>query len=292
MVNAGVFDRLMENLPEEDHQRFAAFIERLRRIREEFSTLVAAHLAFLRSRPGGAGRNVRERVESTGYGGSRSTWNDLDRETQRDWQRRARDVITAVTQSLRGTDLEAILQRSELVFEPEEVERNNAYAYVSGTNQLYFGRGWVEDVEQDVRNVWQSIAHELGGHEEFGETWSWEIMRAAVAGLTPEERAQALGSANSLYSAYGYFETEIYAELRELPYRVATSGGDEPQADVPDKLTKVRDAFGPVVGRQIALRLYYRVLDDPRVSEASRRLLYEAIQQVFSMFPIAEPVLP
>jgi len=294
LVNAGVFDRLLENLPEVDQQRFAGFIERLRRIRAEFSALVTAHLAFLRSRPGGAGRTVRERVEETGYGGSRATWNDLDPETQRDWRRRARTVISAVIASLHGTELEPIIVRSELVFDPEEAERNNAYAYVHGANRLFFGRGWVRDAEENVRNVWQSIAHELGGHEEFGATWSWEIMRAAVARLTPEERAQALRSANSLYSAYGYLETEIYAELRELPHRIETSGGDEPAGElgIRKQLQQIRDAFGPVVGRQIVLRLYYRVFDDPRVDASARRLLYEAVQEIYGLFPIVEPVAP
>ena len=38
MVNAGTFDRLMENLPQEDHERYAAFIERIRRIVGHHST--------------------------------------------------------------------------------------------------------------------------------------------------------------------------------------------------------------------------------------------------------------
>jgi hypothetical protein len=292
MVNERVFDRFLDNLPRDDHRRFPAFIERIRDIRTEFASLVSAQVTFLRGRPGGAGRAVRERVESTGYGGSRSTWNDLSDTAKADWERRARRAIAAVRASARGTDLAPILDRSELVFEPEDAERLNAYAYVSGANRLFFGRLWVEDAERDVHNVWQSIAHELGGHEEFGDTWSWEIMRAAVARLSPEERRTALQSANSLFSAYGYLETEIYAELRELPHRIPTSGGDRPETDVPKELKRIHEAFGPVVGRQIALRLYYRTLDDPRVGASARRLLYSAIQAEFGLFPIPEVVLP
>lgn len=292
MVNQGVFDRFLDNLPAEDHRRFAAFIARLRDIRAEFSRLVTSTVGYLRSRPGGAGQAVRQRVQDTGYGGSRSTWNDLDEATRRDWQERARRAIRAVVQSVRGTDLQEIVDRAELVFSPEAAERLNAYAYVNGGNQLMFGRGWVEDAEENVRNVWQSIAHELGGHEEFGLTWSWEIMKAAVRGLTPEERRTALGAANSLYSAYGYLETEIYAELREEPHRIATSGGDRPSFDVPRQVRRIREAFGPDVGRQLVMRLYYRVADDPRVSESARALLRESIQDQFHLFPISEEVAP
>ena len=298
MVNKGVFDRLMDNLPNEEHRRFAAFIARLRRIRDEFQSLVTAHVAFLRGQPGGAGRTVSTRVRETGYGGSRSTFNDLPLEQQRAWERRAAHVIADVIASVRGTDLEPIVARSQLIFDPVRAEKLSAYAFVEGSNKLYFGREWVTDAEEDVRNVWQSIAHELGGHEEFGSTWSWEIMRAALARLNPRERREALCAVNSVYSAYGYLETEIYAELRELPFRIPTSGGDRPEStaerpgDVRDKLTKIRDAFGPVVGRQIALRLYYRVMTDPRVADESKRLLYDEIQVVFHLFPIVEAVLP
>lgn len=292
MVNDGTFDRLMENLPQSAHDRYAAFIERLRRIQIDFNSLVSDHVAYLRSRSGGAGRTIRRRVDRTGYGGSQSTWNDLDDRVKSRWQERARTVIEEVTESLRGTDLEAILIRSELVFKPVETEENNAYAYVHGTNELFFGTSWVEDAEENVRNVWQSIAHELGGHEEFGFTWSWEIMKRTLSQLSPEERAQALGSANRVFSAYGYLETEIYAELRELPYRIGTSGGDTPASDIRGKLRRMHRAFGPDVALQIVMRLYYRVLDDPRVSSDARQLLYDAVQTEFSLFPIKGTVAP
>lgn len=298
MVNEGVFDRLEEQLPDEDIARFPAFLSRLREIRDEFNALVAQHLAFLRNRPeassspSGAGAAIRSTVTTTGYGGAVATWPDLSAEVQRDWQRRAREAIAAVILSVRGTELEPILARGELVFEPAEAERLNAYAYVVGEDKLYFGRGWVEDAEIDPRSVWQSIAHELGGHEEFGATWSWEIMRATLRGLTPAERREAFASVNSVYSAFGYLETELYAELRELPHRTAGSGGDAPSADVPKQLTRIRDAFGPAVGRQIVLRLYYRVLGDPRISESARRLLFDSLQSVFSLFPHGEVLAP
>jgi hypothetical protein len=292
MVNEGVFDRLMENLPEEVHRRFAAFISRLRDIRQEFLDLVSAHTAFLRGRPGGAGTTVRGTVSSTGYGSSTPLWPDLPGPVKDDWRRRARAAIASVTASVRGTDLEPILSRAGLVFEPEEAERLNAYAYVSGNNKLYFGCEWVKDAEADPRNVWQSIAHELGGHEEFGLTWSWEIMQATLQRLTPAERLVALSAANSVYSAYGYLETEIYAELRELSFRIPTSGGDLPSADVPKELTRILDAFGPDVGQQIALRLYYRVIGDPRVSAPAKDLLYQSIQSVFGLFPVVGVVNP
>jgi len=292
MIREGVFNRLEEELSDEDLARFPAFLARLRAIRDEFHALVAAHTAFLRSNPAGAGAEISSTVSSTGYGGSRATWPDLSGDVQAEWRRRAAVAIANVIESVRGTDLEPILARGRLVFNPEESERLHAYAYVVGANQLYFGRSWIEDAEGDPRSVWQSIAHELGGHEEFGATWSWEIMRATLAGLTPAERREAVSGVNSVYSAYGYLETELYAELRELPYRIPASGGDRPDVDVPRQLRRIRDAFGLDVGRQIVLRLYYRVLGDPRIGDSARILLYNAVQSVFGMFPYTDALAP
>lgn len=308
MVNEGYFDRLMDNLSAEDHRRFRAFIERLRRIRDEFRSLVTAHVAFLRrppdpadpAQPSGAGQRIRTTVRTTGYGGQTPTFSSLPEDQQRDWRGRAAAVFRELRTSVQGTELEDILRRSRLRFDPEGAERlgtrpgSEAYAFVRGTNVLHVGRSWVRDAEENIRNVWQSIAHELGGHEEFGLTWSWEIMRASLRQLTEAERREALGATQSLFSAYGYLETELYAELRELPYRLPTSGGDRPSVDVPRQLRRLLNAFGPRVARTIVARFYYRVVQDPRISEQSRRFLYQSVQSVFpgGLFPLASPLGP
>lgn len=298
MVNNGQFDILMDQLPSDQHERYAAFIARLRAIRDEFNALVTSHTEFLRNQPGGAGKTVRKTVNKTGYGGSKSTWKGLSKQVKKNWKDRAKAAINNVIASVKGTELEDIVSRSKFDFNPEKAEKLNAYAYVSGTNTLQFGRSWVKNAEDNPVNVWQSIAHELGGHEEFGHTWSWEIMKATLKRMTPAERKTALGSANSLFSAYGYLETEIYAELRELPHRIKTSGGDRPDStskkpgDVNKQLKRIKKAFGPDVGKQIVMRLYYRVMGDPRVSDSAKRLLYTEVQTVFGLFPIKGVISP
>jgi hypothetical protein len=268
----------------------------------EFSALVESHVAFLRSRPGGAGGAVREHVATREFRRTRPSWDDLDLATQSDWRRRAEAAIAAVTASVRGTDLEPILSRSELVFNPEDAESFDppAYAYSSpGSNRLFFGLSWVQDVEQEPRSVWPNIAHELGGHEEYGTTWSWAIAQAALARLTPEERAEAhrAGPTAVLRSAYGYPETEIYAELRELPYRIAEPGGEETAEEeaadeIRDHLIRMVFGFGLTVAGQIALRLYHRALDEPGITLGARRVLYNAIREVFPDLVIPEPSVP
>lgn len=298
MVNAGVYDRLRDQLPEELVGQFAAFMTRLDDIRDEFNALVDNQVDFFRNQkdetgaPISAGAVISQTVKDTGYGGAPATWDDLKPDEKKVWRRRAADAIAAVKASAVGTQLDEVLKRGELVFIPEEAEKNSAYAYVSGTNKLYFGREWVRDAEKDPKNVWQSIAHELGGHEEFGDTWSWAIMQAALARLTPDERAKALSGSNHVFSAYGYLETELYAELRELPHRVPGSGGDRPQDDVPAQLRKIKKAFSEQVALQIVIRLYYRVALDPRVTDEAKSLFYRSVQDVFGLFPIAGNVAP
>lgn len=302
LVNEGKFDDLMDQLPEETLKRYAAFIQRLKDLRDEFESLVSTHLSYLRSRPGGAGKAIKKTVKKTGYGGAKADWVDLDRSEKRKWRRLAKEAIKEVRESVKGVpDMEDILARAKLKFKPKEAEELNAYAYVSGKNTLFFGRSWVRDAKKDPKNVWQSIAHELGGHEEFGSTWSWQIMRASWRKLTPAERKEArkaLKGGKSLYSAYGYLETELYAELRELPHRVPGSRGDKPaskgkeKGDVYKQLKKIKNAFGPDVGRTIVARLYYRVMDDPRVTDEAKKLLYTEAQAVFGLFPLSKPLGP
>lgn len=298
MVNSGIYDRLREELPAEQASQYRAFLLRMDSIRDEFNQLVSDQVGFFRNQkdeagnPVDAGEVIKSTVQSTGYGGSKSTWDDLDKDAQDAWRERAAKAIAKVTASVAGTQLEQILKRGELVFIPEEAEKLNAYAYVSGKNKLYFGRGWVRDAEKGEDRVWQSIAHELGGHEEFGDTWSWQIMQAALARLTPEERAKATSGGNSVYSSYGYLETEIYAELRELPHRVPGSGGDKPEDDVPKELRRIKEAYSETVALQIVIRLYYRVAVDPRVSDTAKKLLMESAQKEFNLFPLANSPAP
>jgi hypothetical protein len=302
LVNKDKFDELMEQLPEKTLKRYAAFIQRLKDLRDEFESLVKTHVSYLRSRPGGAGKAIKKTVTKTGYGGAKADWVHLDGAVKRKWRKRAKAVIKKVRESVKGVpELKDILDRAELKFKPKKVEELSAYAFVHGENTLFFGREWIENAEDNVKNVWQSIAHELGGHEEFGSTWSWQIMEASWGKLTPAERKEAnkaLKGGKSLYSAYGYLETELYAELRELPHRVPGSGGDEPasrgkrKGDVYKQLKKIKNAFGPDVGRTIVARLYYRVMDDPRVTDEAKKLLFTEAQAVFGLFPLPKPLGP
>ncbi len=298
MVNKGVFDTLLEELPDSEKVRFAAFIERLKAIRDEFTGLVSSHVKYLRGKKGGAGKTIKRRVDKTGYGGSKSKWANLSDDKKKEWREKADKAIRMVTTSVKGTDLEPILARSKLVFAPKDAEENNAYAYVRGVNELYFGTKWVKHALLNPVSVHQSIAHELGGHDEFGDTWSWQIMQGSLGQLTDKEKREAFKGGNSVYSAYGYLETEIYAELRELPYRVKGSGGDRPYdtkkriGDVHEKQARIKGAFGPVVGKQIVIRLYYRVMRDPRVTDEAKELLRKEVQEVFSLFPIKEKIKP
>ena len=160
--------------------------------------------------------------------------------------------------------------------------------------QIYSRAGKVKDVEENVRNVWQSIAHELGGHDEFGFTWSYQIMRATARQLNAEERREVFGTVHSLYSAYSYLETELYAELHDFEYRLPTSGGDRPQLGVRRLLRRILAAFGSTVGREIIVRFYYWVLGDVRITPASRRFLYDAVQREVpgGLFPFSRPLGP
>ncbi len=83
---------------------------------------------------------------------------------------------------------------------------------------------------------------------------------------------------------------------RPVPQRKSACGGSERDCEECGerrvKLEHRATAFGPEAGTQIALRFYYRVMDDPRISPAARRLLYDEIQHVFHVFPYSGTLEP
>jgi hypothetical protein len=78
-------------------------------------------------------------------------------------------------------------------------------------------------------------------------------------------------------------ETEIYAELRELPYRTPGSRGDEPAQNIEDELTNIRDAFALSVAEAIVRGFRRRIQLDSRITDAARALFDAKVRTVFGI---------
>ena len=170
-------------------------------------------------------------------------------------------------------------------FVPAEVERNSAFAYTQVDDTLYVGIAFVAAAERGLSIVFPNIAHELLGHNVYGShTYGWDIMKYMIGLLPAAEQTLATSSSNSLYSAYGYMETEIFAELYEDRFDSADNETDRPfvktnkPADVPHQLQVIHKAFAPAVSAALVRGLARRVQIDDFITPATKAKFREAVR--------------
>jgi hypothetical protein len=293
-IPAEQYERFYENLSDRDRADNLRFLQQVEVIRssgmtiEELSDRQRTHLESDASAAGkSVGAHIRDEAAKRGYGGNPVTWwPGLLPAQKAAWIARF-DAVVARLRTEPPEEIRVILVRAEAAgggirWKPERTQELGAYAYNDGGERLGVGRDWLERAERDLANVYDNIAHELGGHQEYGRPASRDIMEGALARLDPAERAIAISGPRSVYSAYSYMETEIYAELREFAYRRPDSGGDDPETSgVEEELRKIKDAFAPSVAESIVRSLRRRVQIDARITDAARDLLDRKIRIVF-----------
>jgi len=242
------------------------------------------------------GSHVAGEVASNGYGGAVSNWwSSLSTDERNSWRDRAETVFTRLdTES--PAEIKRLLRNAAaagggIKFLPKEVEELGAHTYAFRRGDvLGVGRAWLEDAESSLEDVYANIAHELGGHLEYGEPLSWLVAKMALNMMSPEQREIAMSGARSYYSAYAYMETEIYAELREHAFRLPTSGGDDPRDDVPNQLARLKKAYEPQVAEAVVRTLRARVQQDTKITADGRRLFDDSIERVFGIQFGSRPV--
>lgn len=270
------------------------FMNRARAYLQQIQALVTDQETWLAGEATAAGRTTGEHIHAVaqagGYGGGPTPWwSGLSGPDRASWMTNANTVIAGVISSVRGTALEAMVAARGIVASPRECESHRAFAYYSSTdNRLHVGREWnrIADRAQggDPLNVHDNIAHELGGHFEYrqyGTGMADAIMQGVLARLPAAQRAQATAGPKSVYSAYAYPETEIFAELREHDLRTASSGGDVPSTDIPLQLQAIKDRFAPNVAEAIVIELRRRVQEASNISAAAKTLFDNSVRGIF-----------
>lgn len=231
------------------------------------------------------GEYLHDQSQVYGYGGGEATWwNGLSSTEQTSWMTSANDTIVQVKESIKGTSLEQLVTERGIVASPKECEELSAYAYYSDGN-LHVGRKWIENAQKDPKNVWDNIAHELGGHFEYGTEMSSDIMSGVMNKMSDEEQDKANAGPRYVYSAYSYMETEIFAELREYDFRTAGSGGDRPEDDVPKQLKKIHQLYTLDVAKTIITNLSKRVHQATNIQETTKTFFDNCVQAEFGWKP-------
>ena len=259
------------------------------------------------------GEYVRDLIKSEGYGGGDAKmWSKLDKSQKKKWQ----DRFNAAVKSIKATapdDVKTIIKDSEgkgggFRWDPAETEKNDAFAYTSGDWALHCGTRWVEAAESDITGVYGNITHEMGGHNYYGETNGWDVQWQAISKLGAKEEETAYSGKNSAYSAYGYMETEIFAELYEFTYATTGNPSDTPfevdakgtdltperkrktksgkpflVGDVKNQLSRIKAAFAPKVAEAVVRSLWRRVQIDPRILDKAKELFAVDVKAVLGI---------
>jgi hypothetical protein len=206
---------------------------------------------------------------------------------QEKWKNeRAPVAIAKVKASVKGTELEQVLKGRDIKFEPRKVLERGAYGY-QDQNNLVCGMAWIKDAEADPRNVWPNIAHELGGHREYGSTYASKIMDLAINKLPEAERKKWKDPkvANQLFDAFAYAETEIFAALRERRYAVPekgappTYGGMRPDDNIEARLRTIEQGFPKEVGLAILIELKAKIQASPEILQRDKNYFLDAAKK-------------
>jgi hypothetical protein len=295
-IPAQQFERFFDNLSSEDRAenlRFLQDVEMIRRTGMTFDQMSAEQRTHLEAEATAAGVSVGEyirgEVASRGYGGYTATWwPSLAAPQKAAWTARFNTIAGRLhvepPAEIRRIIMDAESAGGGIRWEPQQVEEAGPTAYaLNHGNALGVGRLWLETAERNLPNVYENISHEIGGHRQYGQTASWDIMSGTLSSLPASERTIAGSGQHSAFSSYGYMETEIYAELRELPYRTPGSRGDDPHANVEEELRDLRHAFAPAVAEAIVRGLHRRIQPDTRITDEARALFVQKVAVVFGI---------
>jgi len=293
----------LRNLDKQKGLKHSSLLQRIEMIRvagQTFDEMAQTQLTFLEGKATGEGKSVgqyiKDETTSRGYGGGVvSWWINLKPKDRRRWTRRFYKMVADIKKTA-PQDIKDIIKFAEargggFVWAPAETEKNGAFGFTRGDYKLYAGKEWLISATVDQASVYANIAHEMVGHNRYGGSTSWEIMKGSLAKMSNTERTLANSGNNSIFSAYGYMETEIFAELYEHKYDRIDNPTDhpfdfpgDPQGrfeDVKKKLESIKENFAPKVAEATVKGLWVRVMFDDFISSGTQSKLKDRIKTVF-----------
>ncbi len=214
-------------------------------------------------------------------------WLSLSPAAQAKWHLRASAAWSKVLTSVKGTELEKGVKALTFRFAPEEALTKRLFASVKG-KRLSVGMPFVKLVEEDPKNVWETLAHEIA-HIEYGKTLSEEVMWEVLKLMPKTERKkwEKKEDYQRFYEAYSYPETEIFANLRGLRYREPVSGpkpkagGVHPYVQIPRQLKKIKEAFHPEVAKAVLKVLKKRVAGSTEILARDKKYFLDQVKKIF-----------
>lgn len=260
--------------------------------------IVDAQTQYLQKQASQAGQTTGQYIKTTtstqGYGNSLSEKEDpygngvgqvlLDAWVEREIPKAPKEVQTEVARAkAKGA--------GNFIYDFEGSEKFGALAYTNDDYNLYVSDEWLKMAMENPASVYGNIMHEITGHNDFGNSLGNELMDKVVDQLPSQEKAIAQSSGNKISSAYGYPETELFAELREaqfahnqkreqndLPFEEAPMAGD-----VYQKLVKIQQLYEPRIAAAMVKTLWLKVKHDKIITQATKDKFLIDVEAVFGM---------
>jgi hypothetical protein len=294
-IPAKQYERFYGNLSGVDKSGNLPFLQLLETIRATGMTIdemASAQTSDLEAKAAshdvGIGDQIRGEVTQRGSGGyTAALWPSLLPSIKSLWKFRFNAACIFLRASApRGIQdiLDAHEGASHILFKPKEIEEAGPHVLgMNVENDLWVGTLWVEEAERNPEYIYANIAHELGGHLRFGETLSWTVMERTLSMLSPEEQAIAESGPRNIWTAYGYMETEIYADLQRLPYWHGGEATRDPTFRVEFWMKRLQEAFAPVVAEGLICGLRRRIQADSSITEGARNIYDQKAKIVFNI---------
>jgi hypothetical protein len=194
--------------------------------------------------------------------------------------------------SIKGTELENVMKGKAGKFDPINALKGGYFA-AQDENSLWYGMDFVKAVEADPKNVWANLAHEMGGHFEYGNAYASEIMQKALK-LMPratQDKWKKAPLSQKFFETYEYPETEIFAELRERRYTKPLQGKppqnptDLPDDDILNQLEKMKVHYHPEVAKMVLRVMKTRVYGSETILNRDKKFFVESVKKVFGYNP-------
>ncbi len=301
-ISPADYEVYRHNLSDEENQKDGEFLQLVDIMRSTGMTMDEMgeeQKSFMETKAKADNKSVGEYiagdVSKRGYGGgSTAQWDALSPAKKADYAKRFKAIVKKIEKEAPDSIKEVIKESKShgggFIWEPADVEKNGAFAYTSMDWSLHAGVKFLEAVEADIAAAYPSIAHEMGGHNEYGNSQGFDVFNVALSKMPKAEQDKATAGGNSTYSAYGYMETEIWAELREDEFDSSSNHTDRPfvataksAPDVKHQLEAIKSTFAPKIAEALVRSIFKRAKDDDRVTADAYIKFRKDIVAVFSI---------
>jgi hypothetical protein len=296
------YDEFRWKLSQDDIEaqgNFLQIVDMMRSTKMTMAEMTAVQKGFMEAEAKKAGMSVgeyvNEEMKDHGFGGGDSpVWDATPPKEKAEWKVRFQKVVKKIEASA-PESIQEIIKKAKakggrFSFDPADTEKGKAFAFTENDFTLHCGIRFVEAAEKDVESVYANIAHEMGGHNEYGHENAFDIAHGAFKQFDPAEQAKGLRSGNSLSSVYGYPETELWAELREDEFDRADNPTDRPflrkenrEPDVRHQLERIKKLYEPKIAEGLVRSLVKRAKDDSRITVDTYGKFLKEVKSVFGL---------